>query len=204
MKNENILWAVLLLFPVISAFVKAGQPDDGVSSKRWVVSQNSNLSVNGSTNINTFSCVIPAYDKTDTLTIKSKNDKGIILSGSIDLSVNSFDCHNSGMTKQLQKTLNEKQFPVLHIRFLSLSSLPAMTRSPEPVTGVVDIEIAGVVKQFEINYQMSQDEDNVIHLLGSMDLNFTDFKLVPPRKLGGMIKTKDRLTVAFHLKMKTI
>ncbi|WP_259067356.1 YceI family protein [Mucilaginibacter sp. X4EP1] len=196
MKAKNILW-VFLLFPAVTAFMEK-------PPTRWVVSQNSSLSVNGSTNINTFSCVIPAYDKTDTITIKDKSDKGVTLSGSIDLNVNSFDCHNSGMTKQLQKTLNEKQFPELHIRFLSLSNLPAITRKPEPVTGLVDIEIAGVSKRFEINYQISEDAENVINLLGSRDLNFTDFKLIPPRKLGGMIKTKDQLTVAFHLKMKTI
>jgi len=199
MRYRNILLVILLILSFTGFSMK-----NNAETKRWVVSQNSSLSVNGSTNINTFSCVIPAYDKTDTITVKSKTDKSVMLSGSIDLSVNSFDCHNSGMTKQLQKTLNEKQFPVLHIRFLSLSSLPAMTRNPEPVTGLVDIEIAGVNKQLEINYQISQDEANVIHLLGSSDLNFTDFKLIPPRKLGGMIKTKDQLNVVFHLKMKTI
>ena len=199
MRYRNILLVIMLILSFTGFSMK-----NNAETKRWVVSQNSSLSVNGSTNINTFSCVIPAYDKTDTITVKSKTDKSVMLSGSIDLSVNSFDCHNSGMTKQLQKTLNEKQFPVLHIRFLSLSSLPAMTRNPEPVTGLVDIEIAGVNKQLEINYQISQDEANVIHLLGSSDLNFTDFKLIPPRKLGGMIKTKDQLNVVFHLKMKTI
>jgi len=208
MKNKNILWVSLLLFPVIAAFVNTRPPTPivirGTSPKRWVVSQNSSLRVNGSTNINTFSCVIPAYDKTDTITIKSETDKGVILSGSIGLSVNSFDCHNSGMTKQLQKTLNQKQFPVLQIRFLSLNNLPAITRNPEAITGLVAIEIAGVTKQFEINYQISEDSEHVINLLGSRMLTFSDFKLIPPRKLGGMIKTKDQLTVAFHLKMKAI
>jgi hypothetical protein len=208
MKNNNVFWAFLLLFPVVTAFVNTGRPTPaaiaGASQKRWVVSQNSSLSVDGSTNINTFSCVIPAYDKTDTITIKSDGANRVILSGSIGLSVNSFDCHNSGMTKQLQKTLNQKQFPELHIRFLSLSKLPEITRSPESITGMVAIEIAGVTKQFEINYQLSEDNEQVINLLGSRELNFSDFKLIPPRKLGGMIKTKDQLTVAFHLKMKAI
>ena len=79
-----------------------------------------------------------------------------------------------------------------------------MSSKPEPIKGLVDIEIAGVNKRFEINYLMSKDEENVIHLLGSRDLNFSDFKLIPPRKLGGMIQTKDLLTVEFQLKMKTI
>jgi hypothetical protein len=204
MRYRNILLVTLLILSV-TGFSMKNHVNDRAETKRWVVSQNSNLSVSGSTNINKFSCVIPSYDHVDTLTVNKNNNNGVvILSGMIDLSINSFDCHNSGMTKQLQKTLNEKQFPVLHIRFLSLSALPEMTRKPEPVTGLVDIEIAGVNKRFEINYQISRDDNNVIHLLGSRDLNFSDFKLTPPRKLGGMIQTKDLLTVAFHLKMKMI
>jgi hypothetical protein len=204
MRYGNILLIILLIISV-TCFSMKNKGNNRAEMIKWVVSQNSSLSVSGSTNINKFSCVIPSYDRVDTLTVnKNNNDGAVILSGMIDLSINSFDCHNSGMTKQLQKTLNEKQYPVLYIRFLSLSNLPAMTRKPEQVTGLVDIEIAGVNKRFEINYQISRDGENVIHLLGSRDLNFSDFNLIPPRKLGGMIQTKDLLTVEFHLKMKTI
>jgi hypothetical protein len=204
MRYRNILLITLLIVS-FTGFSMKKNANNRTDTKRWVVSQNSKLSVSGSTNINKFSCIIPSYDRVDTLTMSENNHDGVvILSGTIDLRVNSFDCHNSGMTRQLQKTLNEKQFPVLHIRFLSLSNLPSMTPKPEPVTGLVDIEIAGVNKRFEINYQISRDEENVIHLLGSRDLNFSDFKLIPPRKLGGMIQTKELLTIAFHLNMKTI
>lgn len=198
-----MLCIVLVLFSNTGFFMN--HIGKGVGLKRWVVRENSNLSVNGSTNVNKFSCVIPAYGQVDTITInKGKDEKGIVLSGSIDLKVNNFDCHNSGMTKQLQKTLNEKQFPLLHIRFLSLDRLPVITAKTQLITGMVDIEIAGVSKHFEINYQISQDTEKCINLLGSSDLNFSDFKLIPPRKLGGMIKTKDQLTVVFNLNMKSI
>jgi len=201
MHYKNILCLVLVLFS--GTGFSTNYIDKKLSLKKWVVNENSSLSVNGSTNINKFSCVIPAYGRIDTITLhKSDDEKGIVLSGSIALSVSSFDCHNSGMTRQLQKTLNEKQFPLLHIRFLSLNRLPAITAKPQSITGAVDIEIAGVSKHFEINYQISQDGENGIDLLGSRQLNFSDFNLIPPTKLGGMIKTRDQLMVAFHLKIK--
>lgn len=204
MSYKNIL-LLLLLHLSITGFVLPGHSKSGGKSKKWVVSKNSSLRVNGSTNVNKFSCEIPAYDQTDTLTIsKNKSDQEVVLSGSIELNVNSFDCHNSGMTKQLQKTLKENQFPVLHIRFLSLNRLPELTASEEKITGMVNIEIAGVSKHFEVNYQINQDDQKVIHLLGARAINFSDFNLVPPRKLGGMIKTKDELSVDFHLNIKTI
>jgi len=200
---KNTIWICLLFIPLTS-FVSPGR-FDRAETKKWVIGESSSLSVNGTTNINKFTCDIPAYERTDTLVIsKSKTDKEIVLSGSISLSVQGFDCHNAIMTHDLRKTLKENQYPKLHISFLSLNKLPDLTMRPEQVTGMVDIEIAGVRKRFEINYSITQDAQKVIHLLGSRDVNFSDFKLIPPRKLGGMIQTKDKLSVDFHLKIKAV
>ncbi len=170
---------------------------------KWLVSKSSSLSVNGSTNVNKFSCDIPDCDQADTLTVL-KSEKGIMLTGSISPAVLSFDCHKAMMTRDLRKTLKAKKYPQLHIKFLTLNKLPELSGKPQLINGDVEIEIAGVKKQYVISYQISKDTDDIVNLLGSRELNFSDFDLIPPRKLGGMIKTKDQLTVAFHLKMKAI
>lgn len=195
----------MAVFFFASSFVLPQQSGSGITVRRWLISKNSSLSVNGSTNVNKFSCVIPTYDQIDTLTLsKNKAKTEVVLSGTIGLSISSFDCHNSGMTKQLQKTLNEKQFPVLYIKFLSLNKMPDLTDKKEAITGFVEIEIAGVSKHLEVHYQLTQADQKNIHLLGSREINFSDFNLVPPRKLGGMIKTKDQLNVDFQLNMKVM
>jgi hypothetical protein len=194
----------LLVLPVI-IFLTMGSATNAPETKKWLVSQNSSLYVNGSTNINQFSCEIPSCDQTDTLTItKSRSDKAITLSGNIGLSIQSFDCHNSVMTRDLRKTLKEKQYPKLHIIFLSLSSFPELTTKPQLITGIVDIALVGITKRCDVNYQVSVDNEKVIHLLGSRDISFSDFNLIPPRKLGGIIKTDDKLSVTFHLKIKEL
>lgn len=173
-------------------------------TRKWIVNENSNLRVNGSTNINTFSCEIPAYNHSDTLVISRIRNASIVLTGCISLNVQSFDCKNAIMTHDLRKTLKAEQFPLLHIYFLTLDKLPELSVHAESISGLVDIEIAGVKKRFEVNYQITQDGQKVIHLLGSRDVNFSDFHLIPPRKLGGMIQTKDKLSVDFHLKIKSV
>jgi hypothetical protein len=204
MLYKTIFWMNFLLLSPGSIFLP-GHWRGPVETKKWVVSENSTLCVNGTTNVNKFACEILAYGQTDTLTItKGKNDKDITLSGNIGLHVESFDCHNSIMTHDLRKTLKEKQFPLLHINFLSLSKIPELTAQPEAITGMVDIEIAGTRKRFEVKYRIYVDAQKVVHLLGSRDINFTEFNLIPPRKLGGIIQTKDKLSVDFHLKMKAL
>jgi hypothetical protein len=174
-----------------------------VETNKWLVSENSSLSVNGSTNINKFTCDIPNCDQTDTITV-SKPDKDVKLSGSIHLSIKSFDCHNDMMTRNLRKTLKESEFPSLQIEFLTLNSLPDLTIKPCNVTGLVEIKIAGANKQYQVKYQISEDAQHMIHLLGTREVCFSDFNLQPPKKLGGLVRAKDQLTVIFHLKMKAI
>jgi len=72
------------------------------------------------------------------------------------------------------------------------------------ITGEIEIEIAGIKKLYLINYEISADSAEVIHLLGSRDVDFSDFNMVPPKKLGGIIKAKDLLCVEFELKMKVM
>lgn len=200
--HRLLLGALLLIFTGLTA--EKNIIGNG-AQRKWLVSQSSNLSVNGSTNVNQFSCVIPACPQQDTLTVNiGLADQSVALTGSIRLPVRNFDCHLSAMTRQLRETLKEKQFPAFYIRFLTLSRLPVMSASAQPVTGLVEIEIAGVSKRFEVDYQLSQDAQQVIHLRGTRVVNFSDFNLLPPTKLGGMIKTRDALSVDFQLNMNQL
>jgi hypothetical protein len=200
---KNII-PICLLFLLLTSFVVPNGLNN-TAAQKWVISESSTLSVNGSTNINNFACEIPNYDRTDTLIItKKKGVKDIALTGNVSLNVKTFDCHNPMMTSDLRKTLNVKQYPTLNINFLSLNDFPEMTARPQVLTGLVDIELAGTRKRFEVNYQVSVDAQRTIHLLGTRDVNFSDFNLIPPKKLGGLIKTNDKLSVSFHLKIKAI
>ena len=199
MKSRYIFFSLLLNF--LLRLTIYSQPYEKVTEiRKWLVTENSNLRVNGSTNINTFSCQIPAYNNIDTLLIyRFKNSNTLVLKGCISLSVQSFDCKNLIMTHDLRKTLKAEQYPQLHIYFLSLDKLPDLNSHPESISGLVDIEIAGVKRRFEVKYLIREDSPKSVDLLGSRDINFSDFHLIPPRKLGGMIKTNDKLSVDFHL-----
>jgi len=178
---------------------------DRASSIKWVLSKECFLKVNGSTNINKFGCLIANYNKADTLTFYKQNTGGPIkVSGRLTLDVDAFDCHNSMMTKDLRKTLKYKEYPKLVIRFVDLSRYPDVKDKQNTVTGEVTIELAGVTKSYQVDYKFTSNETNELTLVGTRQVNFSDFSLIPPRKLGGMIKTNNELLVEFDLKMKTI
>lgn len=171
---------------------------------KWVICKSSYLQVKGSTNVNKFSCVIANYCKPDTLTLQNLNNNPINLTGAMALSVHDFDCHNAMMTADLRKTLKEEQFPKLYVRFMNLERLPRLTNENEFVKGWVEIQLAQQIKRYQVAYQISVDEHQIIHLYGVQEVLFSDFKIDPPRKLGGMIKTNDALEISFQLYLKQI
>lgn len=221
MPNKKTIFLLLLLAPGIGFIPKRGPtgPSSPATSlpclswsggfpAKWVIDKGSSLRVDGSTNINRFSCEIADYCNPDTIVLNAGPDagkqQGVTLTGTINLAVSAFDCHNSIMTAELRKTIKAASFPRLSIRFLSMSRLPDPKLLRDTLMGMVDIELAGVSKRLEIHYTTSSPDRNTIRVTGNQQMKFTDFGLVPPRKLGGMIHTSDRVDIEFHLNMKAI
>lgn len=167
---------------------------------KWILLKGGSLSVKGKTNVNEFTCSITGYSNADTILVSRKADNlPVVLKGELALPVSLFNCKNPIMTSDLRKTLKAKQYPELSIRFLTLSRLPA-EGTKDAVKGLVEIELAGKTRRYEINYQINNNQSSV-NLLGERNINFTDFGLSPPSKLGGMIRTENQLSVQFKLNM---
>lgn len=192
---------LIYLYIILSGFNYQGRV---AYAKKWVITSGCSLKVDGKTNVNEFSCAITNYSQPDTIWASWNNNQPVKLSGSIHLDVQRFDCHNAVMTADLRKTLKSKEYPKLGIRFLSLAQYPEAGSRQKKTKGVVVIELAGVSKRYEVDYSIVSAADNYINLVGSREVNFSDFDIQPPRKLGGMIRTENELSVVFNLRMKVI
>ncbi|TKC62127.1 hypothetical protein FBD94_07830 [Pedobacter hiemivivus] len=84
--------------------------------EKWILTKQCTLKVNGSTNINKFSCIIPEYTQPDTLVFYKRNKNELMkITGSMALEVQKFDCKNAMMTSDLRKTLKAKVYPKIII-----------------------------------------------------------------------------------------
>lgn len=192
---------LLYLFIVLASFTLQ---KDKFTAKRWVITTGCSLKVDGSTNVNEFSCAITNYSRPDTIQVSWRGDQPVQLSGSIKLEVQHFDCHNPVMTADLRKTLKAKEYPLLGIRFLTIAQYPDAGTRQKTMRGSVIIELAGVSKRFDVDYKVVSVENNYINLVGSREVRFSDFNISPPRKLGGMIRTNNELSVVFNLRLKVL
>lgn len=193
------------LILLISFYAALSKPPVKAPAMKWVLGKDCTLKINGSTNINKFSCIIPEYPNPDTLVIYDPDpQESTKITGSMVLDVLSFDCHNLMMTKDLRKTLKQKEFPKIRISFINLSKYPDRGKETEHIRGAVSIELAGIRKRFNIDYRIITTGKSNLTLIGSQTINFSDFNIVPPRKLGGMIKTNDMLSAEFVLKVNVL
>ncbi|MXV16734.1 YceI family protein [Hufsiella ginkgonis] len=193
---SHLAVCLLIFLPVCKARLPVN------TSIKWVVTEGCFLKVGGSTNINKFTCEIVGNYQSDTLILYKNNNTGPLkLSGKISLDVQAFNCHNPMMSADLRKTLKANEYPQLVIRFVSLERYPRFDQ-PEELRGTVAIELAGTTRLLDIDYKFNPGGTGILNLTGSRQVNFSDFGLVPPRKMGGMIKTNEALFVQFNLAIK--
>ena len=193
---------VMLVFIPLMAF-------KGVAKKhviKWAVQKTSSMKIAGSSNINQFTCDVQGYYQTDTIafTPTEQSNKVVPLRGSLTIDVASFDCHNKMLTKDLRRTLKSTEHPRLAVRFVALERVPVFTNNKDCLKGVVEIELAGVCKRFEINYTLEKNSNSSIVLNGAKDFSFSDFQLTAPKKLAGAIKVRDKFNVQFHLNLQQV
>jgi hypothetical protein len=172
------------------------------SKESWLVKNLSTLKVDGKTNINSFSCIVPSYDRANDVITCEKSTQGCKVSSQLIIPVESFDCYHRVMTKDLQKTLKSHKFPHMVIDFNSFSKLPSSLVHGSSFTGNADIKLAGVSRNYTIQFTSKKSNDENIELIGKRTILFTEFGLTPPSKLGGTIKVKDELQVEFRLFLK--
>lgn len=193
--------SLLYLFIILTGFTVQ---NDNSAAVKWVVMSGGSLKVAGSTNVNEFNCAITNYSKPDTIQVTRSTNLPVKLNGAIRLDVKNFDCRNKPMTDELRKILNAKVYPKLMIKFVSLNQYPGPDTKHKIINGIVFIELAGVTKKYEVQYKVISADNTHIQLVGTRDVLFTDFNITPPKKLGGMIRTNDKLEVEFNVKMKVI
>ena len=194
---------ICFLFILNAAFIKKNVQN--YSLARWVVERNSSLNIQGETNINSFQCDVTEYLRPDTL-VYSRNDatkKFSFTNSCLVVDVRRFDCHNRFITDDFRSALKADENPNLKILFLTIDQFSNNCNN-QIVKGIVDVQLAHTIKRTEIDYTIKVLPGNRIQMNGSHVFSFSDFNLKAPRKLAGLIRTKDQIKVNFQLFFKAI
>ena len=189
---------LLLFFCAFAGLISADTiPNDGA----WIIDRESQLFIYGSTNINNFTCSINNLAKADTLkyAFGSKRRELVFRKNLMSVPVSSFNCSNPLITRDFLETLRAEEYPELEIRFMTLDQATAGN-----VNGKVKITLAGVSRQYVVRYSLSNLESSRMQLTGKHRVSFSDFNLIAPQKLMGLIKVQETLEVEFQMILRPI
>ncbi len=190
-----------LIFSLLAAFLFKATP--GPVAERWVIQKNSNLCIEGRTNINGFRCDITEYLQPDTIYFfkDEQSMKPTPVRGGLALNIKRFDCHQKFITNDLRKTLKADEQPMLKIDLLNIGYYSGDAGN---IKGWVNIGLAGVIKTAEIDYTVKNGTPGYLELTGTRKLKFSDFGLKPPQRLAGLIKVEEELHVRFQLVLRSV
>ena len=150
-------------------------------------SQQNSVEINGWTNVNTFKCTNINFKNSGNVYSFTGNQLPNVI-----LKVEDFDCKNRIMTADFRKTLNAEKYPNLTIKFLNFSKASA-----NKFSALVEVRMMNVVKKYTIEFSEYKGS-----LSGNKRLKFSDFNIVPPKKMGGVVFVKDDLDLLFSLAIK--
>jgi len=139
--------------------------------------------VEGTTSIGEFSCSYDLHSK-DTLFLNNKSEL------SYKIPVREFGCGNFFLNRDFRKTLKEREYSEVIITISDLKQ-----REGNYFYTLV-LSLAGCKKTFK-DLTMVREGKN---LRGTMQLKFSDFDLVAPKKFGGTIRIKDEVKLSILLK----
>ena len=189
-----IIWSLLFFDPA------------EVTVERWVIEKNSNLCIEGKSNVNNFKCDIVEYLNRDTILLfrdASQGQQPITTRGGLNININRFDCHQNHITADLKKTLKAKENAYMKINLLTIGYIRPNV-SNQSVKGMVEIQLAGVTKKIEVNYAVTKNLPGSLYLVGTQTVQFSDFRLTPPSKLAGLIKVEQQIKVRFELMLRSV
>lgn len=149
------------------------------------------VSINGTTNVNTFKCVNNSFHQLVPLSLNHSSDNKFAET-SINLIVKDFDCKNRIMTNDFRDIIHAEKYPFLNITFLSLDK-----KDHNTYKAFVQVKMMNKVKKYFVDLTL---KDSV--LVVKKTLRFSEFDIVPPKKFGGMVSVKDDLNLAVSLKVK--
>lgn len=169
---------------------------------RWTIHSSSSIRINGSSNVNTFTCTTSKDFEAKPVIIEQNVGKAggmkAQMQGTVTVAVKTFDCKNKLLDNDLRKTLKESEFPKFTIQFLELERMPDLDSEVDFLSGKVLIDLAGTKKEFYLRYSFNKTPNGYL-LKGSRAFNFGDFGLTPPKKAGGLIRVNDNFDVGFTM-----
>lgn len=163
------------------------------------ISDESKLSINGTSNVTDFRCQSEHQLQRDSLDFNYIYQGDIITINGVSLSleVNKFDCGKKGINRDFKSTLKYKEYPFIKITLNELVLQDSTDLVPQ--SAHVTIQIADSARNYTVPLNAFLSSEERVIVGGNKVLKMTDFGLTPPAPLFGLIQVSDELEIVFEM-----
>ncbi|WP_299781481.1 YceI family protein [uncultured Formosa sp.] len=165
------------------------------------IKPSSKLTIKGITNITDFSCKFNsvALKKKTPITYIKKENHTVFENAKLVLENKEFDCGKRIINNDFRDLLKTETYPKITILLKEVKHLNTTNKN---TIASVDFLIAGVTKSYDIPITITHDHSVIVD--GDIKLNIRDFGLENPKKILGLIKIEDEVTVHFKLDLEVL
>jgi hypothetical protein len=123
---------------------------------------------------------------------------GALQSFELQIPVRSFTSDKDGLTKQMFKAMKADKHPLITFRLDSYTVDAAAGGTTVSSAGM--LSVAGVERPIDMVLDVSEHA-GALRVRGTSDLLMTEFGIKPPTMFMGMLKTGDKVTIAFDVQL---
>jgi len=208
MVSKHAMKTILLLAVGAAVAVTVGFRPAGeriAVAVRYSIEQGSQLSIQGTTNVNSFECFSKqAFNQQavqlaiDPVTKAVSFDRAVL-----HIKVKELDCDNNKMNADLCDALNYERFPNITIK-LHDAKLVSGSISSEWSEIIVNatLKITDQERRVELRAKGKIVDGGRYRFVANKALKMTDFGVEPPTALMGLIRVRDEITINFDLVTK--
>lgn len=153
----------------------------------------SSMKINGTSNVNTFECGLANELESKEIQLQYTEKRGfyVLRGASFFVQVTNFDCGNKIMTTDMHNALREKEYPKMYFELLTIDV--------QKSTIEILITIAGRTNKYQLQYQQKKNNPDDINVGIHTDFTMSEFGIVPPKVMFGMIKVNDQVSIDLTL-----
>jgi hypothetical protein len=168
--------------------------------KSYHIGRKSSLNINGSTNINAFSCrCTEAFPFHPFSMSVDDNCNATFHDTKLKILVRSLDCGNILINQGMFKALNSDEHPHITIELLKAiqgkDNRQLDSKNWSNIRALTRITINGKSREHWLNITARKLAGEQFHFVGTKSLTMTEFGITPPVAMLGMIRVKDEIRV---------
>ncbi len=166
-----------------------------------VVKNDSEVSISGTSNINSYNCCYNIAKLEDPIPVSFESNNKIMVFQStvLELKSDCFDCGHKAINKDFNKLLKTDLYPNIKLKLVAIEKTSEFKNT---YNAKVEINIADVANSYTFPVQVTKNED--IHIIGDLSIDLRDYQLEAPKKMMGLIVVDPDVVVNFNLYLKQV